>query len=107
MTISISYDSSFDGFLSAVFEIYSQHLDVESFIPDRDTDAPADLFQQNFRVETNEDSAMRLRRAIVNNASEDVLTLLETAFLSEERGIEMKLLAYLRKLFSGDDPNYG
>ena len=107
MTISISYDSSFNGFLSAVFEIYSQHLDVESFIPDRDTDAPADLFQQNFRVETNEDSAMRLRRAIVNNASEEVLTLLETAFLSEERGIEMKIFAYLRKLFTGDDPNYG
>lgn len=107
MTLSISYDSSFDGFLSAIFEIYSQRLDVENFVPDRDTDAPVDLFQQNFRVETNEDSAMRLRRAIVNNASEDVLTLLETAFLSEERGIEMKIFAYLRKLFSGDDPNYG
>ena len=94
MSICISYDSSFNGFLSAVFEIYSQHLDVENFIPDRDTDAPADLFLQFFRVETSEDSAMRLRRAIVNQASEDVLNLLETAFLSEERGIEMKVLAY-------------
>lgn len=107
MSLCISYDSSFDGFLSAVFEIYSQHLDVENFIPDRDTGAVADLFQQNFRVETNEDSSMRLRRAIVNYASEDVLNLLYTAFLSEEAGIEMKILAYLRKLFAGDDPNYG
>ena len=105
--ICISYDSTFDGFLSAVFEIYSQHLDVESFLPDRDTETTGDLFQQNFRVETNEDSAMRLRRAIVNYASEDVLSLLSTAFLSEEAGIEMKILAYLRKLFAGDDPNYG
>ena len=105
--VCISYDSSFDGFLSAVFEIYSQRLDVGSFLPDRDTETPADLFQQNFRVETNGDSAMRLRRAIVNQASEDVLSLLSTAFLSEEAEIEMKILAYLRKLFAGDDPNYG
>lgn len=106
MSLCISYDSTFDGFLSAVFEIYSQHLDVESFLPDRDTEVTGDLFQQNFRVETNEDSAMRLRRAIVNQASGEVLSLLETAFLSEETGVEMLMLAYLRKLFAGDDPNF-
>ena len=107
MSICISYDSTFDGFLSAVFEIYSQHLDVERFVPDRDTDAVGDLFQQNFRVETNEDSAMRLQRAIVNQASGEVLSLLNAAFLSEEEGVEMQILAFLRKLFAGDDPNYG
>ena len=107
MSLCISYDSTFDGFLSAVFEIYSQHLDVESFLPDRDTETTGDLFQQNFRVETNEDSAMRLRRAIVNYASEEVLSLLSTAFLSEEAGVEMQILAFLRKLFAGDDPNFG
>lgn len=105
--ICISYDSTFDGFLSAVFEIYSQRLDVERFVPDRETEASSDLFQQVFRVETSEDSSMRLRRAIVNAASEDVLQLLYTAFLSEEQGIEMKILAFLRKLFLLDDPNYG
>ena len=107
MSICISYDSTFDGFLSAVFEIYAQKLDVGSFLPDRQTDATADLFQQNFRVETSEDSSMRLRRAIVNAASEEVLQLLYTAFLSEEDGVEMKILAYLRKLFLMEDPNYG
>jgi probable DNA metabolism protein len=107
MSLCISYDSTFDGFLSAVFEIYSQHLDVESFLPDRDTETVADLFQQNFRVETNEDSAMRLRRAIVNYASEEVLSMLSTAFLSEEAGVEMQILAFLRKLFAGNDPNFG
>ena len=100
MSICISYDSTFDGFLSAVFEIYSQHLDVERFVPDRDTDAVGDLFQQNFRVETNEDSAMRLQRAIVNQASGEVLSLLNAAFLSEEEGVEMQILAFLRKLFA-------
>ena len=107
MSLCISYDSTFDGFLSAVFEIYSQHLDVGGFAPDRDTETTGDLFQQNFRIETNEDSAMRLRRAIVNQASGEVLNLLETALLSEESGVEMKILAFLRKLFTGEDPNYG
>lgn len=107
MSLCISYDSSFDGFLSAVFEIYSQHLDVESFVPDRDTESTGDLFQQVFRIETNEESASRLRRAIGNYASAEVLNLLETAFLSEEPGVEMKILAFLRKLFAGEGRNFG
>lgn len=107
MSVAISYDSTFDGFLSAVFEIYSQHLDVADFVPDRVDGASADLFAQPFRIEKNEESAARLRRAIVNASSGEVLSLLNTAFLSEEIGIEMKIFAYLRKLFSMEDPNYG
>jgi len=110
MSLSISYDSSFDGFLSAVFEIYRQRLDVGDFLPERPYDPEAsatfDLFLQPFHVETNMESARRLRRAIVNMAGEDVLNLLETAFRSEERGVEMKILAFLRQLFSGTDPSY-
>ena len=104
--LSVSYDSSFDGFLSVVFEVYRQHLEVGEIRPDRSS-APCNLFMQPFRVETSEESAARLKRAIVNQASEEVLNLLDTAFRSEEEGIEMKILAYLRKLFAGTDPNYG
>lgn len=111
MSLAIQYDSSFDGFLSVVFEIYRQHLDVGDIIPERSYETGAlsssDLFMTNFHVETNGESSRRLRRAIVNAANEDVLNLLETAFRSEECGIEMKLLTYLRKLFVGIDPNYG
>lgn len=111
MSLSVQYDSSFDGFLSAVFEIYRQRLDVGDIVPlrsyaSRDSQT-MDLFMQPFRIETNPESARRLRRAIVNAASEDVLNLLEAAFRSEESGVEMKILAYLRKLFAGLDSNYG
>ena len=105
--LSISYDSTFDGFLSVVFEVYRQHLDVGEICPDRRSDNPCNLFMQPFRIETTGESAARLKRAIVNQASDDVLNLLETAFRSEEEGVEMKILAYLRKLFAGTDPNYG
>ncbi len=105
--LSIQYDSTFDGFLSVVFEIYRQRLSVGAITPDRVEGASEDMFMQPFWVETNPDSARRLKRAIVNAASQDVLYLLDTVFRSEEPGVEMKMLAFLRKLFSGVDPNYG
>lgn len=111
MSIAIHYDSTFDGFLSAVFEIYRQHLDVSSFVAERsyetEGEIATDLFAQPFNIETSEDSAQRLKRAITKAASSDVLSLLETCFRSETVGIEMGILAYLRKLFAGIEPNYG
>lgn len=107
MSLSISYDSTFDGFLSVVFEVYRQRLQVGAIVPNRLEGASLDMFLQPFWVETSQESARRLKRAIVNASSEDVLYLLDTVFRSEEPGVEMKMLAFLRKLFSGIDPNYG
>lgn len=107
MSLNISYDSTFDGFLSVVFEIYRQRLVVGNITPDRRAGEDADLFMQPFWVETSEDSARRLKRAIVNAASEDVLWMLDVVFRSEVEGVEMQMLSYLRKLFAGLDPNYG
>ena len=106
MSLSVQYDSTFEGFLSAVFEIYRQHLEVGEIRPDRSS-APVDIFLQPFRIETNEEQAARIHRAIVNFASEEVYNLLHAAFLSEETGVEMKIFAFLKKLFSGADPDYG
>ena len=89
--LSISYDSTFNGFLSVVFEIYRQHLDVGEIHPDR-SDSPCNLFMQPFRIETSEESAQRLKRAISNQASPEILSTLDAAFRSEEDGIEMKIL---------------
>lgn len=107
MSLNISYDSTFDGFLSVVFEIYRQRLVVGNITPDRRAGEDADLFMQPFWVETSEDSARRLKRAIVNAASEDVLWMLDVVFRSEVEGVEMQMLSYLRKLLAGLDPNYG
>lgn len=107
MSLNITYDSTFDGFLSVVFEIYRQRLSVEAITPDRKAGATADLFTQPFWIETSVESARRLKRAIANAAGEDVLRLLDIVFRSEQDCVEMKMLAFLRKLFSGTDPNYG
>ncbi|MCF0216587.1 MAG: TIGR03915 family putative DNA repair protein [Fibrobacteraceae bacterium] len=109
--LSIIYDASFDGFLSSIFEIYRMRLQVGAFVPERlapkDSSASGDLFLQPFRMETNVEYARRLERAIVNAASQEVLKILQTSFLSEVPGIEMKLLTYLKKLFEGSEPNFG
>lgn len=99
MSVSISYDSTFDGFLSVVFEIYEQHLDVIEICPDR-LQSACDIFSAPFCIATSLEHASRLKRAIVNSAGSDILDLLNVAFCSEEVGIEMKLFAYLRKLFA-------
>lgn len=105
--LTIQYDSTFDGFLSVVFEIYRQRLDVGEICPDRRSEGSStDLFMQPFRVETSQESARRLRRAIVNSAGQDILDMLDAAFRSEMPGIEMKLLAYLQRLFSGAYTGY-
>lgn len=106
MSLCISYDSSFDGFLSVVFEVYRQRLDVGDIRPDRVTADSVDLFQQPFRIETSDESARRLKRAIINAAGEDILQTLEVAFRSEETGIEKKIFVYLQRLFSGLDKNF-
>ena len=78
MSLAIHYDSTFDGFLSAVFEIYRQHLDVTSFVAERtyeaEHQAATDLFAQPFHIETSEESAKRLRRAIINAAGPKEVT---------------------------------
>ena len=65
MSLAIHYDSTFDGFLSAVFEIYRQRLDVSGFVPERtyeaENETPSDLFAMPFHVETSEESANRLK----------------------------------------------
>lgn len=107
MSLSIQYDSSFDGFLSSVFEIYNQHLNVVDIIPVRFGNETMDIFLEPFKIETNNESANRIRRAIINKANVEVLNLLNAAFLSEQRGIEMKIFAFLRKFFAAKDSNYG
>ncbi|MCF0222814.1 MAG: TIGR03915 family putative DNA repair protein [Fibrobacter sp.] len=105
--ISISYDSSFDGFLSSIFEIYRQHLNVAEFIPDRAKEGlPANLFTQPFQIQTSLEQSQRIQRAITNAANADILRTIEIAFYSEESGVEMKIFAYLKKLFKGDDPYF-
>ena len=104
MKYTIIYDNTFAGFLSAIFEIYRLHLPVAGILSKNET--PLDLFSELYSIETREDWARRVERAIVNQAGENIFDLLYCAFLSEEQGVENKLFTYIQMLFSKENAHF-
>lgn len=104
MKYTIIYDNTFVGFLSAIFEIYRLHLPVATILSKGDE--PLDVFSELYYVETRDEWARRVERAIVNLAGQNIFDLLYVAFLSEEKDIENKLLTYIKKLFSKEDSHF-
>lgn len=104
MKYTIIYDNTFAGFLCAIFEIYRLHLPVAGILSKNET--PLDLFSELYSVETREEWARRVERAIVNQAGENILDLLYCAFLSEEQGVENKLFTYIQMLFSKENAHF-
>lgn len=91
------YDGSFAGFFSAVFESYRLRLNVRDICIE--AHYQADMFCERMDIETSEEYAKRIQRGIRQRAGDDILETLYRAFLSEEEGVEMKLYAYLKRLF--------
>ncbi len=97
MTI-ITYDGTFAGFLTAVFECYNRKVfpvDICSR-----TGEQKHLFAQKADIQTDEAKAERVWKGIQDKLSGKNNQLVFYAFLSEEQGIEMKIYRFLRRLFS-------
>lgn len=97
MTI-ITYDGTFAGFLTAVFECYNRKvfpMDICSLMGEQ-----KHLFAQKAHFQTDETKADRVWKGIQNKLSGKNNQLIFYAFLSEEHGIEMKIYRFLRRLFS-------
>ena len=97
MTI-ITYDGTFAGFLTAVFECYNRKVfpvDICSRIGEQ-----KHLFAQKADIQTDEAKAERVWKGIQDKLSGKNNQLVFYAFLSEEQGIEMKIYRFLRRLFS-------
>lgn len=97
MQFILIYDGSFAGFFSAVFESYRLRLQVCNICIC--SHYQGDLFCERIDVETDMESAKRIKRGIIQRAGEDILETLYRAFLSEDDSVEMKLYAYLKRLF--------
>jgi probable DNA metabolism protein len=98
MTI-ITYDGTFTGFLTAIFESYNRKVfpvDICSRMGEQ-----KHLFAQKADVQTDEAKAERVWKGIQEKLSGKNNQLVFYAFLSEEKGIEMKIYRFLRRLFSG------
>ncbi|MEM6396055.1 MAG: TIGR03915 family putative DNA repair protein [Bacteroidota bacterium] len=100
--MTILYDQSWPGLLSAIFETYRLKLaDRVSIVAENEYQDQ--LFGQPLRVDTNPERAARIIRAL-NSKRKGLSKLLWRGFLSEDAQRERILLHTIRRIFkSGPD----
>lgn len=95
---TVIYDSSFEGFLSAVFDIYDYKMTDVQFVVEGN-------FQQQFfgemhQVVVDKNKVNRVWKGLEQKISHRALTDIYRTFLSEKKDIEQVLLQYIRYVFS-------
>ena len=93
---TILYDSSFNGFLSAVYQAFQHKLHVGGF--SHKNESQVGLFSDSIQVETNIDNAKRVWEGL-QHKNYAALKNIYFAFLSETNGIENLLYQYIRYIF--------
>lgn len=94
---TVVYDGSFEGLLSAVFEIYEHGFtDVE--LASENTLQHA-LFGDQYRVITNETSSARVWKGFKAKVSPNAVTQVYRSWLSEMPGMDNTIYSYLRYAF--------
>ena len=95
----ISYDKTFEGFLSAVFDIYEYKLKDVKF-----SNGDTSLFGDVHSVVTDEHKSTRVWNGITKRVPVPAATQLYHSFLSEQDGIEDLLFRYIRYAFESEKP---
>jgi probable DNA metabolism protein len=92
------YDGSFNGFLSAVYVAFDEHMAVNGF--QKISGQQKSLFAEPYTVQTDLTDAKRVWQEI-DRRHYQAAKKIYFAFLSECKGIEMLLYQYIRALFAG------
>jgi probable DNA metabolism protein len=95
-----SYDNTFEGLLTCIFEAYSSKQFPDEIQPEGKQSE--NLFAETIKVESDSEKASRVWKGIQQKLSAKNKQLLYYAFLSEEVGIEMKILRFTRRLFGNE-----
>jgi probable DNA metabolism protein len=96
--IIYTYDGTFEGLLTCIFETYNKKnfpVDICSRQGEQ-----KHLFAQKLDIQSDARKAERVWKGIRNKLTGKNNQLIFYAFLSEEKGIEMKIYRFLRRLFS-------
>lgn len=89
-----TYDGTFDGLLSVVFETYRLGQPAED-ITEESVFQPG-LFGDPIHVATEKTHAQRVRRGLVRRSGKDVVRMLYHCFLSEQPRVEMLVYQFAR-----------
>lgn len=95
---TVIYDGTYQGWLSAVFEIFEYKLKDVFFA--RKQEASASLFSPPHCVTTDEAKAMRVMKGLEKRLSVGGVRRIYQTFLSEEPGWEEILWRYVSRVFS-------
>jgi probable DNA metabolism protein len=105
---TLFYDGSFEGLLTAVFDIYAHKLNLVKLKPDGLYNGA--LFGDEMRVVTDERKAGRVLSGLRDKLSPGGLQRLYAAYLAEIYEEDNPIVGYVRYVFDSDRPiedNYG
>ncbi len=98
--VTILYDKTWTGLLTAIFEIYERRLELVSIqVPEK---FQPDVFSGHTDIITDELKARRVLAGLAKKLTAESLKNIYTAYLSELPGIENTILAYIRLVFSSN-----
>jgi probable DNA metabolism protein len=89
-----TYDNTFEGLLSCVFEAFSRKEFPQSIVGEN---VRIPLFSESFRVITDEAKSERVLNALKKKISKSALQMLFVTYLSELASIEIVLFRYIQK----------
>lgn len=95
--VVLTYDGSFEGFLTCVFTVFEQKLKVTAI--NNGTGIQQDFFSTPEKIITDFEKAKRVRKGMKEKISNQGRKQLYFAFLSELPQIEISLLAYIQLAF--------
>lgn len=94
----VVFENSFEGFLSAVFDVYEYKFsDVRMTVTEADSGS---LFSDAHFVTTDVQKSERVWKGLKQKISATAQLLLYRAFLSEQKDMPDTMLAYIRYVFS-------
>jgi probable DNA metabolism protein len=97
MMTTLIYDGSFEGLLTAVFEVYDRRLDKVNLQKD-DVDSSA-MFEEKLQIITDEVRATRVLKGLTQKISAMGLQRLYAAHLTEIHSDANSLMGYIRYAF--------
>ena len=94
--MTFTYDGTFRGLLSAIFEVFRLKADVVDIVPeDRYQEQ---LFSSPLSIDTNERHAERVAAGLrQRSGNPKIVTFLRHCFLTEAEGVERLILHYVRR----------
>jgi probable DNA metabolism protein len=97
--VILTYDRSFEGFLSLVFHIYDKKLEPLKITTE---DNGIELFSTSLSHPTDNNKAERVLSGLTQKSSNKIIRFIYSCFLSECDGIEMKLLHLIKFIFKDE-----